>query len=136
MGVLGLTATLAFAHEASVWQPKEDNSTWRTECGSCHVAFPPQLLAATDWLLILSQLENHFGTDASVDRARLEEISNYLDRNGAGRSSAAQGAGLPRITSTDRFTDKHQSALRLWRKGRVKALSDCLACHAGAAPGS
>jgi hypothetical protein len=135
MGLLVLASALAHGHDASVWSLKEDNAPWRAECGSCHMAYPPQMLAATDWLLIMSQLDKHFGTDASLERPRLDEITNFLDRNGTGRSTT-DGQGLPRITSSDRFIDKHQSAIRLWRKGRVKLLSDCLACHAGAAPGS
>jgi hypothetical protein len=133
--LLTLAASVAHGHDASVWKPKEDNASWRAECGSCHMAYPPQMLAATDWLLIMVQLDTHFGTDASIERARRDEITNFLDRNGAGHSSS-EGAGLPRITGTDRFIEKHQSAIRLWRKGRVKLLSDCLACHAGAAAGS
>ncbi len=135
MGLLVLASALAHGHDASVWNLKEENATWRAECGSCHMAYPPQMLAATDWLLIMSQLDKHFGTDASLEQARRDEITNFLDRNGAGRSSHT-GPGLPRITDSDRFIDKHQSAIRLWRKGKVKLLSDCLACHAGAAPGS
>ena len=134
-GLLVLASSLAHGHDASVWNLKEDNATWRAECGSCHMAYPPQMLAAADWLLIMSQLDKHFGTDASLERARFDEITNFLDRNGTGRSTSA-GPGLPRITESDRFIDKHQSAIRLWRKGKVKLLSDCLACHAGAAPGS
>ncbi len=136
LALLVLTGTLSHGHEASVWIPREDNASWRTECGSCHVPYPPQLLAASDWLLILSQLENHFGTDASLDPTRRDEITNFLDRNGVGRSNAGEGAGLPRITHTDHFIERHQGAIRLWRKGRVKSLSDCLVCHAGAAPSS
>jgi hypothetical protein len=135
LALLALASSLAHGHDASVWTVKEDNATWRAECGGCHMAYPPQMLASTDWLLIMSQLEKHFGTDASLEQARRDEITNFLDRNGAGRSTH-EGPGLPRITGSDRFIDKHQSAIRLWRKGRVKLLSDCLACHAGAAPGS
>jgi hypothetical protein len=135
LGLLALTATLAHGHDTSAWNLKEDNALWRAECGGCHMAYPPQMLAATDWLLIMSQLEKHFGADASLDQARLDEVTNFLDRNGTGRSTH-EGPGLPRITGSDRFIDKHQSAIRLWRKGKVKLLSDCLACHAGAAPGS
>jgi hypothetical protein len=132
--VLLLALARAQAHSASAWNPREDNPVWRTECGSCHMAYPPQMLAAADWLLILSQLDNHFGCDASLDRANQEEIANYLDRNGAGRSSAGNAANLPRITTSERFTKKHQGAIRLWRKGGLKTLTDCMSCHAGAAP--
>jgi hypothetical protein len=99
------------------------------------MAYPPQMLAATDWMLILAQLDKHYGVDASLEQARRDEITNFLDRNGVARSSH-EGPGLPRITGSTGFIDKHQSAIRLWRKGKVKLLSDCQACHAGATAGS
>jgi cytochrome c5 len=136
IGLWLLAGSTAQAHDAAAWKSKEDNAIWRTECGSCHMAFPPAMLAASDWLVIMAQLDNHFGNNAALDRMRQEEITNYLDRNAVGRSTHGEAAGLPRVTTTERFIDKHQGAIRLWRKGRVKTLSDCQACHAGVAPGS
>ena len=31
----------------------------------------------------------------------------------------------------DWFVRKHQGAIRLWRKGKLKSLADCAACHKG-----
>jgi hypothetical protein len=113
----------------SVWHPTEDNALWRNECGTCHMAFPPGLLASDDWLAIMALLDKHFGVDASLDPSASAEIAGYLKRNGAdGRPSIGQDA-LPRITTTARFEHKHRSAIRLWRKGQLNSLSDCGACH-------
>ena len=43
------------------------NAKWKAECGSCHVAYPAQLLPATSWQRLMKGLDKHFGTDASVD---------------------------------------------------------------------
>jgi hypothetical protein len=113
----------------SVWNPTEVNALWRNECGTCHMAFPPALLPVGDWLEILAQLDKHFGVDASLDPSAKDEIAGYLKRSGAeGQPSMGQDA-LPRITTTARFEGKHRSAIRMWRKGQLKTLSDCVACH-------
>lgn len=120
----------AAAHD-DAWQQREDNAAWRSECGACHIAFPPALLPADDWLVIISELDRHFGTNASLDPQARQEISTFLERNAATDRLSASRAETPRITATDWFARKHQSAIRLWRKGRVKSLADCAACHKG-----
>lgn len=34
--------------------PAVKNVLWQTECGSCHVAFPPRLLPAESWRAMMS----------------------------------------------------------------------------------
>jgi len=113
----------------NAWKASEENATWRSECGACHIAFPPALLSAGDWLEIMSRLDQHFGTDASLDASKRQEISDYLKRSGASNRLFGSSEELPRITSSDRFVNKHRGAIRLWRKGQIKILSDCAACH-------
>jgi hypothetical protein len=112
-----------------VWNPPEDNAVWRSECGACHMAFPPTLLPSEDWLAIMGRLDKHFGVDACLEQTASTEISDYLKRNGASNGFAGQPDELPRITTSERFEHKHRSAIRLWRKGQLKSLSDCGACH-------
>lgn len=52
-----------------------DSPVYKAECTSCHIAYPPQLLSAPDWRRLLSGLDRHFGTDASVDAKALEALS-------------------------------------------------------------
>lgn len=115
----------------NAWQPREDNAAWRAECGACHIAFPPALLSADDWMVIMSELERHFGTDASIDEKTRKDISAFLERNASANRLFASRDETPRITTSDWFARKHQGAIRLWRKGRVKSLADCGACHKG-----
>ena len=112
------------------WQQGEDNAVWRTECSACHIAFPPALLAADDWLSIVSRLDMHYGAEASLDAKTRDEIAAYLARNGSGRAIGSLDE-LPRLTASDWFVRKHGGAIRLWRKGKVKSLADCAACHKG-----
>jgi hypothetical protein len=112
-----------------VWNASDGNPVWRSECGVCHMAYPPSLLASEDWLSIMVQLDRHFGVDASLDPSANSEIADYLKRNGADGWPSVGHDALPRITTTARFEGKHRSAIRLWRKGQLKSLSDCGACH-------
>jgi len=47
---------------------------YKAECGSCHVAYPPQLLPGASWQQLMAQLERHFGSDASLDATAQQEI--------------------------------------------------------------
>jgi hypothetical protein len=125
--LLGFSAAV-YAHD-NPWTSVEDNAAWRAECGACHMAFPPGMLSSGEWSRIMSELSSHFGANASLDPPVQQEIAGYLERNGDASSRLDPSGNLPRITMTDRFVAKHRSAIRLWRKGQVKSLSDCMACH-------
>ena len=123
----------AFAAE-DVWQPREASPLWQSECGSCHMAFPPAMLSKADWHLLMENLDKHFGVDASLDTKSRDEITAFLERNcgtGWNRSSDSH-----RITETSGFVRKHKTAISMVVKGRVKSLADCVACHKGHGPES
>ena len=82
------------------------SADYRSECGSCHIAYPAKLLPADAWSRILGRLDRHFGTDASVDAKTQEEIGRYLAAN-AGRRRAASPDPEPRITQTRWFLKEH-----------------------------
>jgi hypothetical protein len=113
----------------NIWQPAQDNAAWRSECGACHMAFPPGLLPVDDWLDIMSRLDKHYGVDASLEPKVKAEIYDYLKQNGASSRMFGSRDEVPRITTSDRFISKHRSAIRLWVKGQIKTLSDCGSCH-------
>ena len=112
-----------------VWQAKESSPVWQSECGSCHMAFPPALLSKDDWHILMQGLDKHFGVDASLDTKMRDEISTFLDRNAG--SGWGHSADSQRITETGWFVRKHKAAISMVIKGRVKSLVDCVACHTG-----
>lgn len=116
--------------------PADTPASYRNECGSCHLAFPPQLLAGDDWQRLMARLDRHFGSDATVDRKTGREIAAFLERNAASGSRLADGGDPPRITRTARFERKHREIPpRFWRDPRIKSAANCEACHRGAADG-
>ena len=112
------------------------NNTWEAECGSCHLAYPPNLLSAPAWGRLMVGLNRHFGTDASLDAAAAAEIGAFLERN-AGRGKRVDGEnGTLRISETPWFKRKHHEVAALaWKNARIKTPANCSACHTGAARG-
>lgn len=108
---------------------------YKAECGSCHVAYPPQFLPAGSWQQLMQRLDRHFGSDAALDAKAREEISRYLAAN-AGQRPAPRGAE-PRITETRWFTKEHDEVpAARWKDPAVKSPANCGACHARAEQGN
>jgi diheme cytochrome c len=112
------------------------NERWKTECGSCHIAYPPGLLPAQSWSRLMSGLERHFGTDAGVDPAAAAEIGAYLERYSASGKRARGAAGSLRITESAWFLREHDElSPAVWRRPAVKSAANCAACHTAAEQG-
>lgn len=122
--LLALAALPAAADDVRV----PPNPAYQAECGSCHVAYPPQLLPAASWRQLMAGLDRHFGSDASIEPKLQEEIGRYLAAH-AGKRAPPAGAG-PRITETRWFLKEHRGEIPA-----TKNPADCGACHAGAEKG-
>jgi hypothetical protein len=109
---------------------------WKAECGGCHVAYPPQLLPARSWDALMSGLDNHFGTDASLDPQTAADIRAFLEHN-AGRERTSSAQPVLRITETSWFAREHDELpARVWKSAKVRSPSNCGACHMNADQGS
>lgn len=116
--------------------PADTPASYKSECGSCHLAYPPALLAKKDWLRTLSSLDRHFGSDATLDPKAQQEISRFLERSAGDANKLGSAGEPPRISQTARFIRKHDEIpARYWRDPRVKSAANCEACHRGAADG-
>ena len=58
--------------------PASTPASYKSECGSCHLAYPPSLLGAADWRRTLGSLKDHFGSDAELSPALKQEIGAFL----------------------------------------------------------
>ncbi len=95
------------------------------ECGDCHTAFNPRFLRAYAWQKIMSNLDNHFGEDASLDEEVRLKIEKYLIYN-AGRPRKIN----IRISEFKWFKREH-NLRRISKKMMANAgkFSNCTACH-------
>jgi nitrate/TMAO reductase-like tetraheme cytochrome c subunit len=117
--------------------PANTPASYAAECGSCHLAYQPTLLAAADWRRVMAGLASHFGTDATVDAKNGQEIAAFLERNAGDPGKLGSAGTPPRISTTARFVRKHREVpARLWQDPRVKSAANCEACHRGAAAGN
>ena len=111
------------------------NAAWTKECGSCHVAYPPQLLPKEGWQRVMSGLERHFGADASLDPVAAAQIEAYLERY-SGPEGARRSAGTVRITESAWFVHEHREVPpATWSHPAVKSAANCAACHTTAEQG-
>jgi hypothetical protein len=144
-GMLAMVAMMSVAHvsnaradddddEDSGHRPTIVDAKWSAECSACHVAYPARYLPAESWRAIMSGLDKHFGSNASLDPSTTQEITAYLEKN----ASRGKVSGKPvlRITETRWFRSEHREvAARHWKSPKVKSPSNCGACHTTADKG-
>jgi Dihaem cytochrome c len=147
LAVLAVSAMLFAAH-VSVAREDDDedhggspvaiNAKWESECGACHVAYPARYLPAESWRAIMSGLDKHFGSNASLDSADIKEITAFLEKNADTRKKSHEASGKPllRITETRWFKSEHREVSdHTWKNPKVKSRANCGACHTKAESG-
>lgn len=137
MIVAGIGQLAAPAMADSIDRGRQD-PTYRAECGSCHAPYPARLLSRTEWRQITGKLDQHFGTDATLDDASaLKKIDAFLQANAATQPRTVTAPGkLPRITESRWFIREHDEiGANVWKKPWVKSAANCGACHGGADQG-
>jgi hypothetical protein len=126
--------------------PPISNEAVRSECGECHIAYPPQMLPQRSWRKLFDGLPDHFDEQLSLDDATKEQVLRYLLDHAADASRAKQARkflrGLDsgdtpiRITETPRWKrEHHELPKRVWSDPRVASRGDCAVCHTEAARG-
>lgn len=121
---------------AKMPMPPDAPKSYEAECGSCHMAYPPGLLSEKSWQNIMSGLNKHFGTDASLDEKEQKEIVAWLRKNAATKAKYSELAPDNRITKTSWFIRKHDEIRSdVWKRAGVKSPANCGACHTTAAEG-
>lgn len=130
--------------EGESWRPlaaTPGQDVYMSECGSCHVPYPPSLLSAKQWAVIMTRLNNHYGESAAMTPETARILSAYLQTN-AGRDdgsiATAESAGreLPRITESAWFRDEHDEiGAEIFKRESIGNASNCGACHRGAEQG-
>lgn len=122
------------------------DSVYLDECGACHMAYPPGLLPAASWRLMLEHLDDHFGDNAELPEVQRDYISEYLQREalqyGKPTTMSRMLRNLPnepfiRITELPNFILDHQDlAADIGGKSADEGFfSDCEACHTEAVQG-
>jgi hypothetical protein len=124
-----------------------DNKVYKLECSACHFAYQPGLLPSKSWNKMMSNLENHFNTDASLADEDFKIIKEYLNKNSAEKAmnykrssrivNSIRSGDVPEsISKVPYIIRKHDeiSPAMLSQK-EVKGMFNCVACHTTAEKG-
>ena len=66
--------------------PPITDAAYLKECGSCHMAYPPEFLPARSWNGVIASLQDHFGDAAQLDGATQQRIRDYLVAHSADKA--------------------------------------------------
>jgi hypothetical protein len=112
---------------------------YQQECAACHIAYPPGMLPATSWQHVMNTLDQHYGSDASLDAASVREIGTWLQTHAGTYKRVSEAPPQDRITQSAWFLRKHNArevAPEVWKRAAVGSAANCAACHTQAAQGS
>jgi hypothetical protein len=129
----------------AVAMPKHFDLAWdpayAKECGTCHMAYPPQLMPSQGWQRVMATLNDHFGESAQLDDGLRAKLTSFLVANSAERApnqismevmqSIKPGDVPTRITRVPFISGIHTAMLdpRWGGNPRPKTLAECGVCH-------
>ncbi len=115
------------------------NPVFVNECGSCHTLYPPTLLPKGSWRVLMGDLSNHFGDDASLDPTDHATILEYLLSHSAETSNQEMSVKMMKsfekpdmiaITQTPFWKRTHRKiSEEVFKSDSVKSRANCKACH-------
>lgn len=146
IALLSLATCCLFAGKMDVTIKPVDNTFYEKECGSCHFAYPAGLLPSSSWNKMMSNLDKHFGDDATVDEKTFQTLSSYLNENSAEKSMQYKrsrkivenlnGTIPDSISKMPYMKKKHEDIKEyLITQKEVKGMFNCTACHQNAKKG-
>jgi mono/diheme cytochrome c family protein len=131
--LLGLAAVAPARADDGRLMPANVPAAYTQECASCHLAYPPGMLPARSWQRLMGGLDRHYGTDASLDAATLQQINGWLQAHAGTYKRVSEAPAQDRITRSAWFERKHrQIDPAVWRLASVRSAANCAACHTGA----
>ena len=111
-------------------------AAYTQECAACHTAYPPSLLPGRSWQRIMTGLDKHYGTDASLDAATVQQLSTWLKVNAGTNKRVTEEPPQDRITRSAWFERQHRKVEpTVWKHASVKSAANCAACHTAADKG-
>jgi mono/diheme cytochrome c family protein len=131
--LLVLAAATAARADSGRSMPPNVPAAYTQECAACHLAYPPGLLPAASWRRLMGGLDQHHGSDASLDAATRKQIAGWLEAHAGTDKRVRETPPQDRITRSAWFERKHrQIDPSVWRLNSVKSAANCAACHTDA----
>ncbi len=129
IGLLALAQVLAAAPAAAEGVAFQiADPVYRSECGSCHIAYPPRLLGADGWHEIFADLHHHFGVYLDLPPGVVQHLAGYTASQ-AGPLRLDPGT-RPRLTLTRWFVTTHRAVQDITTADHGPSRApNCPACH-------
>ena len=109
---------------------------YQQECAACHMAYPPGMLPASSWSRMMDGLDQHYGTDASLDAAMVRQIGTWLEAHAGTYKRVREAPPQDRITQSAWFERKHRDIEpAVWKRASIGSRANCMACHTRADQG-
>ncbi len=120
--------------------PSDAPLVWKEECAACHMLYPPGLLPAKAWRQQMQTLDEHYGSNATLDPDQEREVLEFLLRASAGNRLPVEPSPTagepPRISQTRWFERKHDEVSEAkFKRESVGGRANCVACHRDAESG-
>lgn len=103
------------------------------------LCIPPDILPKKSWKTLMSNLENHFGDDASLEEKETQNILDFLLKNSAQNSTKEYSVkvlnsignkDIIAITQTSFWEKEHKNIPKeLFWNEKIKSKANCKACH-------
>ncbi|MBO0942906.1 hypothetical protein J1N44_14665 [Acidovorax temperans] len=90
----------------------------------------PPRLRASSWSRMMKGLDQHYGTDASLDPAMVRQISVWLEAHAGTFKRVREAPPQDRITQSAWFERKHRDIEpAVWKRASIGSRANCMACH-------
>lgn len=110
--------------------PAQVPVVYTQECAACHMAYPPGLLPQASWQRIMGHLDRHYGSDAALETAQVQQISTWLQAHAGSDKRVREAPPEDRITRSAWFVRKHREVeASVWKRASIKSAAQCIACH-------
>jgi len=120
------------------------SQTYNSECGDCHIVYHPSLLPKKSWVILMDELEDHFGEDAYLDDETAKEILAYLtsfsaenwDSEAANNLLIVDKEKPTQISATPYWKLRHAKIDEdIFKAKPINSEANCEACHGDAKTG-
>ena len=128
------------------WRQDPAFVAYNSECGDCHMAYPPEMLPQQSWQALMTSLDDHFGDNAEFDATRAARIGAFLQRYSIDAGAEADHRRGPRmqvsyparITQSRWFRAQHHEipVRMVTNNPDIGSFSRCDACHTRGMQGS
>ena len=120
--------------------PNDAPLVWKEECAACHMLYAPGLLPADAWRQQMQTLDEHYGSNATLDPVQERDILDFLLRASTANRLPVEPSPTagepPRISQTRWFEHKHDEVSEAkFQREAVGGRFNCVACHRDAERG-